>query len=167
MGRKESKAKERETGIAVAFQKTFDYLRGGQDEFVDYSQRSSLPMFWSGRPDSGYSIIASLSMSLLATGFGGIHFIAWSSEFPSHAELVLWRVACILLTAAPLTPWISAAASMLLECMLVVFVPAIILLPPLYIACRAATLLIAFTTLRSLPDAALVDVDWTKFIPHV
>jgi hypothetical protein len=51
--------------------------------------------------------------------------------------------------------------------MVVVFMTSFILLPLLYIIGRVATLLIAFTSLRSLPDAAFIDVDWTTLIPHI
>ncbi|KIM19809.1 hypothetical protein M408DRAFT_334251 [Serendipita vermifera MAFF 305830] len=37
----------------------------------------------------------------------------------------------------------------------------------LYIVSRIATLVIAFTSLRSLPPGALMTVEWTTFIPHV
>jgi hypothetical protein len=146
------------------------YFLGQQDDYVDYSQESSLPMFWAGRSEEGAGFGASVGMSLLAAGFGGIHFIAWASEFSSHAELILWRVACILLTVVPPTPWIAIAIcqfSGLLDFMENAFYVLFLLFPPLYIVGRAATLVIAFTALRSLPDAALIDVDWTTFIPHV
>jgi hypothetical protein len=158
-----------ETGrVAGLLQKAAMYFLGEQDDHVDYAQQSSLPMFWAGQPGSGDGIGVSMVMSILAAGFGGIHFIAWNSEFPSRAELILWRVACIVLTAVPLTPWIVMFVVFALldgaeSTFLALFLP----LPPLYIAGRAATLLIAFTALRSLPDAALIDVDWTTFIPHI
>jgi hypothetical protein len=153
-------------------EKVFMHFVGEQDGYIDYSQESSLPMFWAGRPDFGGAVImlASASMALLAAGFGGIHFIAWYSEFTSHVELILWRVACILLTSIPLTPWIAIFISATFNFpgrVVFYFLVPFFLLPPLYIAGRAATLVIAFTALRSLPDAALIDVDWTTFIPHI
>jgi hypothetical protein len=147
------------------------YFAGQQDDYVDYSQESSLPMFWAGRSGEGAGFGASLGMSLLAAGFGGIHFIAWASEFSSHAELILWRVACILLTAVPLTPWITLTvfwkAVDEVKWVINAFLALFLLLPPLYIVGRVATLLVAFIALRSLPEAAFIDVDWTSVIPHI
>lgn len=42
-------------------------------------------------------------------------------------------------------------------------------LPPglLYILARAATLVLAFISLRDLPSGAYETVHWTTFIPHV
>ncbi|KIM28246.1 hypothetical protein M408DRAFT_23950 [Serendipita vermifera MAFF 305830] len=37
----------------------------------------------------------------------------------------------------------------------------------LYIVSRIITLVMAFTSLRSLPPAALITVEWTTFIPHL
>jgi hypothetical protein len=153
--------------VGLAY-KIFIYFVGDQDNFVDYSQESSLPMFWAARPDAdegNVTSLASAGTSLLAAGFGGIHFVAWYSEVPSRAELVLWRVACILLTAVPLIPWITMVIPTVSGFLQPIGL--LLLIPPLYVAGRAATLLIAFTTLRSLPDAALIDVDWTTFIPHI
>jgi hypothetical protein len=158
------------TALERLLEKAMIYFMGEQDEYVDHSQESSLPMFWAGRSDPGDGAMASAIVALLAAGFGAIHFIAWYSEFPSRAELILWRVACILLTVAPLTPWITVFLASMLDftdtVLVVLFVFSLVPIP-LYIASRAATLLIAFTALRSIPDAALVDVDWTTFIPHV
>jgi hypothetical protein len=159
--------------ITGSVQKVLMYFAGEQDGYVDYSRESSLPMFWSGRqdPNDTATFLAPGGMSLVAMGFGAIHFIVWHSEFPSRTELILWRVACILLTTIPITPWIAIVAiwgtSELPQWMTITFLAILSLHPPLYIASRAATLLIASTALRSLPDAALIDVDWTAFIPHI
>jgi hypothetical protein len=157
-------------GIMGLFKRITIYYGGEQDDYVNHSQGSSLSMFWSGRPDGDGSDLGMTGMSLLATGFGGLHFIAWHSEFSSPAELTLWRVACILLTVIPPTLFIVSAVGGILEGLewkTYALFPIIPLFSALYIAGRAATLLIAFTTLRSLPDAALIDVDWTTFIPHI
>jgi hypothetical protein len=158
------------SGTMRLFDRIVTYFTGIQDDYVDYSQNSPLPMFWSGQPDGERGTLAVVGMSLLATGFGGLHFIAWHSEFPSLAELTLWRVACMLLTVIPPTLFIVVAVGATLVDQGLetsALFPIIPLFIPLYIAGRAATLLIAFTTLRSLPDEALIDVDWTVLIPHI
>ena len=37
----------------------------------------------------------------------------------------------------------------------------------LYILARVSLIGLAFTTLRKLPSDAFVEVDWTKYIPHI
>jgi hypothetical protein len=157
-----------------SIEKIIAYAMGFQDGYVDHSQNSSLPMFWSGVWDDDVVGVAFLGVLILGAGFGAIHFIAWYSEFPSRAELILWRVSCIVLTAVPLTPyvlvvlgaisgvgqWVEVAGG-------IVGIAIGALFPPLYIASRIATLLIALTSLRSIPDAAFITVDWTTFIPHI
>jgi hypothetical protein len=50
-------------------------------------------------------------MAMSALVFGGLHCLAWNFEFPSHAELILWRTAS--LTSAIL-PLLSVAFSLYL-----------------------------------------------------
>jgi hypothetical protein len=163
---------EWEAGISGFLERPAIYFIGSQDHFVDYSQERSLPMFWSDNQDltGTTNFLASLFMSLLAAGFGGMHFLAWYSPFPSRFELILWQVACVGLTASPLIPWIGILVGGALELSKLPFIlilASLIPLPPLYVAGRAATLVMAFTTLRSVPDAALIDIDWTTFFPHI
>ena len=151
------------------------YAVGAQDPYVDYSEKPSLPMFWSGGGNDEGATAAFFGVFVLGAGFGAIHLIAWYSEFPSRAELILWRVACIALTALPLTPHISAPALFLAtlinenweDAAGVVLSVVLALLVPLYLAGRIVTLLIALTALRSLPDGAFITVDWTTFFPHI
>ncbi|KIM22425.1 hypothetical protein M408DRAFT_290496 [Serendipita vermifera MAFF 305830] len=106
-----------------------------------------------------------------------MHCIAWSSEFPSSTELILWRVSCVAMIVIPgmvtmmlgfgligdaserYFGWLIILAS--------IIVGLLILCAWLYIAGRIATLVIALTTLRSLPPAAFTNVDWTTFFPHI
>ncbi|KAJ7037589.1 hypothetical protein C8F04DRAFT_402894 [Mycena alexandri] len=38
---------------------------------------------------------------------------------------------------------------------------------PTYIICRLILIVLSFTTLRALLPADFVDVDWSKYIPHL
>lgn len=154
------------------------YSIGGQDMYVDISKESSIPMFWSGRPDTVVQAEASIGPTILGSAFGAIHFIAWSYEFPSYAELVLWRISCVAMTVVPLfatlvciTERINHASPGPDVKWLVMFglfpIISLLLTSWLYIASRIATLVIAFTTLRSLPSSAFDIIDWTFFIPHI
>ncbi|KIM20612.1 hypothetical protein M408DRAFT_307067 [Serendipita vermifera MAFF 305830] len=159
-------------------QKILIYSIGGQDSYVKISEKHSIPMFWSGGTGANLTN-AGLGSSILGSAFGAIHCIAWSSEFPSRPELVLWRISCVSMIIVPFLVAIICALIMAYQqmeneelpwWMVAIFVPCVILLflsAWLYIASRIATLVIAFTNLRSLPLAAFTSVDWTTFIPHI
>lgn len=171
------KAKEwDEDWVWLWFEKIMDYTIGAQDDYIILSNKHSIPMFWSGRPDN-YRGIGSFFASILGAGFGAIHCIAWSSEFPSRAELVLWRASCVAMISIPSIVIMAYAFGRLSEvnekyswwwvqlagmCGIL-----LVLSAWLYIASRIATLVISFTTLRSLPPHAFSTVDWTTFIPHI
>ena len=58
-------------------------------------------MFYAGdsRGVSGLSI--AIAGGVIATIFGGIHCVAWSFQFPSHTEQLLWRIASLSITCVP------------------------------------------------------------------
>lgn len=154
------------------------YTVGYQDEYVDLTREPRVPMFWSGKPEACSLSDATLGASILGAVFGALHCIAWSSHFPSKAELLLWRVSCIGMIAVPLIVTLVCAVSRLSfklegeEPLWLTFIFAfcwisLILSAWFYLAGRIATLVIAFTTLRALPSEAFTAVNWTVFIPHI
>ncbi|KIM20190.1 hypothetical protein M408DRAFT_38550, partial [Serendipita vermifera MAFF 305830] len=114
---------------------------------------------------------------ILGAGFGAVHCIAWSSEFPSRTELTLWRVSCVAMITIPAMVTVMMGSLVIsnaneryfgwLIILVYIIVGLFILCAWLYIAGRIATLVIALTTLRSLPPAAFTNVDWTTFFPHI
>ncbi|KAF5375810.1 hypothetical protein D9757_011171 [Collybiopsis confluens] len=107
-----------------------------------------------------------------ATIFGAIHCIAWTSQFPSEQEKILWRVCSLLVACIPIymafcnvvealesvddtSWWFSSLA--------ILYVVAILL----YIFARLSLLVQGFLALRALPPAALEAVQWTNFLPHI
>ena len=155
------------------------YIMGSQDNFFDPSQASSVPMFWSGRLGDVGLGLATIGASVLGVAFGSIHFIVWSSEFPFHTEFILWRTSCLAMVAVPFAATVAFTTSAFVRddphivIMLLLGVPMLIAFAILifaswlYVAARLATLIIAFTTLRSVDPATLIDVDWTTFMPHI
>ncbi|KIM24398.1 hypothetical protein M408DRAFT_75968 [Serendipita vermifera MAFF 305830] len=182
---KESGEKAKEWGEGWASRWSWmliEYTTGAQDSYVTISEQRSIPMFWSGRSGNDLQGIAGVGTSLLGSAFGAIHCIAWSSEYPSRSELLLWRVSCIAMIVVPFMVLIVCAATITGEneekgwsgwikftmgIMAIICIFLLILSAWLYIASRIATLVIAFTTLRSLPPAAFTTVNWTTFIPHI
>jgi hypothetical protein len=128
-------------------------------------------MFYAG--DSGgasWSIL--IAGAVIATIFGGIHCVAWSFQFPSHPEQLLWRIASLSITCSPMV-LVFAGLVVDLDTLLpdwLQFVPVpigLVVSPVLYVLSRVALLVIAFMSLRSLPPGAYETVHWTTFIPHV
>ncbi|KIM21648.1 hypothetical protein M408DRAFT_39731, partial [Serendipita vermifera MAFF 305830] len=162
--------------------KRVGYIVGEKDVCVTLSDKRSIPMFWSGRSyrDGVFGPYPTVPASVLGAIFVDIHiFIAGPSDFPSHAEFVLWRVSCAAMLTFPFIVFMlaiyvglhDATKKYSLDWLWVPLgaISFVLLLPSslLYIAGRITTLVIAFTTLRSLPPDAFATVNWTTFIPHI
>ncbi|KAF9471913.1 hypothetical protein BDN70DRAFT_845003, partial [Pholiota conissans] len=109
--------------------------------------------------------------------FGGIHCIGWNYFFLSHAEVIIWRVSSILITAVPGIMAIAAIALYIgatqpAFCNIGEFVGGLLLIVAAagtipYLVARILLLVEAFISLRDLPPTALLAVRWTSFLPHV
>jgi len=105
--------------------------------------------------------------------FGAIHFIPWSSAFPTAAERWLWRVSAISITGGPILTffpviiedWVSKPSlkSFLNDLAGFIFFT----LVPVYIISRLILLVLPLVLLRSLPSTTLLDLKWTKLSPHI
>ena len=146
------------------------FVIGQQDTDSDMLA-SKVPTFWSGNPTDKQSGIAGVTTLMAGIIFGAIHCIAWSFEFPSHAELVLWRISSIGIIATPVYFLVSLSfleiSSLPMWVIRTTAIPLVTLMPLLYIVARAVTVVLAFTSLRALPPAAYEMVHWTTFIPHI
>ena len=76
------------------------YIAGGQDGNVDLRCEDRVPTFWANSSNVDAAIA---DMIVLAVGvcFGAIHCISWGFPFPTHTELLIWRVSCVSITAVP------------------------------------------------------------------
>ena len=155
--------------IRNGLEATFFFIIGSQDEDFDLSREDRVPRFWANTSATGdEAAIADAIMLGVGVCFGAIHCIAWDFSFPTHAELVMWRISSVAITAVPiyiflgfiLAAWADSSN----------YTPeAILILPPvtLYILARAVTLVLAFTSLKDLAPGAYEIVHWTTFIPHI
>lgn len=151
-------------------------MPGGQD----LSKMRKVPTFYAGNPDTQHLVIVDLIAAVIAIVFGGIQCIAWSFLFPSHIERLLWRITSCIVTSVPLigalcfplllmVDWAETVSSIIQIPLKILLVSSIIIGLvgiPVYIVARLILLVLAFTTLRSLPPGAYETVYWTTFIPH-
>jgi hypothetical protein len=175
---------EWESGFPGIIDRMAFYILGYQDRYVLLSKKLKVPIVWSSRYgfpgkreaysfDDAGSNGALLGPSIVGMAFGAIHFIAWWHGFPSHAEFILWRMSCIALAAVPLFSaifcgWGSTSLDNALLTGIAGIAGLLLMLSAwLYVVARVATMIIAFTALRSLPSEAFLVVDWTTFIPHI
>ncbi|KAG8851097.1 hypothetical protein FRB91_008458 [Serendipita sp. 411] len=167
---------------------------GMQDTYADLRSLKQTPTFYSGNPPQKWPLeslflefVALMVTSVIGGAFGAIHFIAWSSPFPTHKMLISWRWGSILMTAAPIPILTLGIAGLFWEFLkgvdnnflkdirdliiLPLFVLSLILtffiVPLAYVAGRVITLTIAFQTLSSLPPEAFQSVQWTNLFPHI
>ncbi|KAF4607612.1 hypothetical protein EYR38_001684 [Pleurotus pulmonarius] len=120
--------------------------------------------------------------------FGAIHCIAWRFQFPTAVEKAVWRVASIVVTAAPLlwylivsaivmlvkikttsevsgaSRWVIALLESLIRYIGMALVPVILYS---YFFARLFLIIESFVSLRSLSPEAFQVVTWTTFIPHI
>ena len=158
--------------IGEGLEAIFDFIAGDRDKIVDLSREDRVPRFWA---NSSYGDAESADIIVLGVGvcFGAIHCISWGFSFPTHAELLMWRILCVAITAVPIYITLGYFCAARLEKMnldkFVMPVAMISILPAvlLYILARAITLVLAFTSLRGLPPGAYETIHWTTFIPHV
>ncbi|KAF8175516.1 hypothetical protein K438DRAFT_1682463 [Mycena galopus ATCC 62051] len=153
-------------------------IAGRQDHELYFEQIPRAPMFWSNDPDNNIVSRADVITVLVGLLFGTIHCVAWSFPFPSHTEVILWRISCAAMIAVPV--YVSIVGLLVIDerhsnsilpevpdKLAKLMLLGVIFGGFLYIFARAVTLTLAFTTLRSLPPTAYVTVQWTTFIPHV
>ena len=147
------------------------FIVGRQDEDVSLSREDRVPRFWANSTMNSV-LIADIIVLGVGICFGAIHCIAWGFPFPTHAELLMWRMSSVAITAVPVyIPLMMGLAAWLAEMdfdtVANIFGYSIIPVGLLYIIARAVTLVLALTSLRDLPLGALDTVHWTTFIPHV
>ena len=144
-----------------------NFILGFQDEDVILSRRDRVPRFWANSTSAGEGIgIADGIVLVVGICFGAIHCTAWCFSFPTHTELLMWRISSVAMTAVPFCIPVMIALGILLDSGRIIVVFSIFA-GILYIIARAVTLVLVFTSLRELPHGAYETVYWTTLIPHI
>ena len=148
----------------------FKFIAGFRDGGVNLNHEDQVPRFWANNTSSeelGIGV-GNLIMLLVGVCFGSIHCIAWHFSFPTHTELLMWRISSVAITVVPINIFLGFILGSYMDS--VNYTAEIVLILPhvtLYILARAVTLVLAFTSLRDLPPGAYETVHWTTFIPHI
>ena len=148
------------------------FIAGGQDGDVNLTREHRVPRFWANNTDDENVTIADTIVLVVGVCFGAIHCIAWVFSFPTHMELLMWRISSVAITAVPIYIPLVLLFAVWLDFMNFEYtknaaVSSILPAGILYILARAVTLVLAFTSLRDLPPGAYETVYWTTFIPHI
>ena len=143
------------------------FIVGKQDEDVNLSHKDRVPMFWAN--SAGEQEIADVIVLGVGVCFGAIHCIAWNFSFPTHTEVLIWRISSVTITAVPMfIPLMLLLGTLVNRTdFTVTDVISTFLAGILYILARLVTLVLAFTSLRDLQPGVYETVHWTTFIPHV
>ncbi|KAF7369942.1 hypothetical protein MSAN_00623800 [Mycena sanguinolenta] len=132
----------------------------------DYHPLSSIsvPSFWSIDNDDTE---AHILLVLVGTLFGAVHCVAWNANFPTPAEMWIWRTSSVVITVYPGLTSLFALLIDMTELESVNFAVSIIVVLAtfIYIAARIILIVLPLVELRSLPASALVDINWSAYIP--
>jgi hypothetical protein len=170
----------------AVFGNTEALLLGGYYSDRDFAASTSVPSYWSthgfpaegpGKGDTRFASRFIVIELLVGTLFGLVHCAAWNTHFPSTAELLIWRSCSLVIAATPSTITLMFGFSLLSSKMgwkledevsvAGIFDSIILAALVAYIAARLVLITLSFTTLRALPAAALVDVNWSTYILHL
>jgi hypothetical protein len=136
-----------------------------------------VPTFYADKISQGGKARGLILVTFIAIIFGGIHCMGWYFEFPSHAEVIMWRVCATTIIVVPFIVTSTALA----VCMLVILIRipklkniletafAVLLLfaVPCYGLARLLLVTETLISLRNLPLGAYEAVQWDVYIPHI
>ena len=152
----------------LSSRKPFLELVGDEKEPAMEHEAKRIPKFYSGKVTQCEFILAVSVGLTVATIFGSIHCAAWSFQFPSHTEQLLWRISSLIITCLPALVLVVTAIWDHSDLNSQKFWAAIMMLAPFpYILARIILLILPFMALRSLEPDVYRTVEWTTFLPHV
>ena len=142
-------------------------------------QERPLPRIPNDRDPRLHNLNMILIVSIPTAAFSLLHLIGWHFDFPTEAELLLWRWTCVSMTILLGTYCATEAASIIAEgytttglttlkgyklrwpTNTLFFVPGF-----LYMCARMIVLVEIVISLRLLPVGCFETVQWTQLIPH-
>ena len=128
-----------------------------------------VPTFYAPRTTDPDFFWIRITTIIVATFFGGIHCAGWNFPFPSHAELIIWRVCSLIIVIYPWTfvPLLLGGFMGSYTIAAKVYTTVILCGTVIYILARLTLLVEALTALRHLPPGAYTEVEWTTLLLHM
>lgn len=152
---------------------------GGRSNSIANSQMQVHPFYAMNITDWDSNRILGVVASI-GILFGCIHCAGWNFIFPTPTEASIWQAASLVVTVVPFLMIIPVACqSVYFEtetfCIERFFDDVkdvsvnfgIYLGLPIYILARLVLLTEAMMALRNLSPGALLEVQWTSFLPHI
>ncbi|KAL0567501.1 hypothetical protein V5O48_014494, partial [Marasmius crinis-equi] len=151
------------------------YLLQFADGDIRWDGTRPIHMFRSGVPEKSMANAgAFLSISLVGSVVGAVHFVAWNSHFPTPFLRIIWKTGTIVLLAVPgwYPPLVAIYAFTPLRRMrlfngLVGLQTQIAWIS--YVVARLTLMVLAILIplKYGLPDSGYREVDWLQFLPHI
>jgi hypothetical protein len=150
-------------------------------------------LFLTGCDMTGHVWLA-VGLTLAGGCYGGLHLTAWTCQFPSYAETVLWRAASITILATGPSViafllsiafansirnagrrwlqerrafWAAYALGFLMSFTIIGAATLCLLWGLWYILCRVFIVVECFIMLAHLPESTLEIPTWARYIPHI
>ncbi|KAF7356048.1 hypothetical protein MVEN_00934600 [Mycena venus] len=170
-------------------QPTIPHSQSGVDHFsgaiLGYTGHSynplsstSVPSFWYLPMSNNFQYGTMGITALAGSVFGTIHCAAWNTDFPTAAEMWIWRSCSLVIAAIPVILLLAAFVSFIInhttfektnlgetfnDILGIVFCGCM----AIYIFTRLILIVLPLAALRSLPQSAFIDVNWSAYIPHL
>jgi hypothetical protein len=172
-----AKAADAQPIAAVSISRMDRFLSavGGIADYYEYDPllSTSVSSFWSFPVDERYNNqgdhLPFAIEALVGTMFGAIHCAAWNADFPTTVERWMWRSCSLLIVAIPVIILFFALLFGFFESQRTRNISRVgIIAPiPIYVIARLVLIILPLIALRSLPQPAFVDVNWSTYIPHL
>ncbi|KAF7348947.1 hypothetical protein MVEN_01415300 [Mycena venus] len=129
---------------------------------------TSVPTFWSPCMDTNLVFVTVGITALAGSVFGAIHCAAWNTDFPTAAEMYLWRACSLGIAGIPVVVFLLGLLSAIIDHIVfqettidTISLIVIIGFFPIYIVARLILIALPLAALRSLPPSTFVDVNWS------
>ena len=174
----EAKAPYRDTPLDFVESQLYTSSQFPLHQFWGVQERP-LPRIPNDRDPQLHNLSMILVITVPTAAFSLLHLIAWHFDFPSKAELLLWRWTCVSMSVVLGTYCVTEAASIIAEgyttsglttlngyklrwpTNILFFVPGF-----LYMCARLIVIVEIAISMRLLPVGCFETVQWTQLLPH-
>jgi len=157
------------------------FFSGFTDMLVSDTLNDSMPLrvptFYAPTITRYNPVIRAVAVAIcVAVIFGGIHCVAWSFYFPTLQEKLAWQISAASVAGLPILIWVftvllSAGVNIPSDnwqnISNSVFAFMVLAALTSYVIARIVLLVLPCIALRELNLAALVEIQWAAFLPHI